>query len=68
MNTFGKQDIGQVNIFQLVYVYVKLMKTLREDGGTKIGDEVDSLVVHHIASCDEWQSEASPHGVAFENT
>ena len=25
-------------------------------------------MVHHNASCDEWQSEASCHGVVFENT
>ena len=67
INTFGKQGIGQVNIFQLVYVYVKLMKSLGEHGGTEIVDEVHSLIVHHIASYDEWQSGASCHSVAFEN-
>ena len=44
-----------------------MMKTLSEDGGLEIVDEVHSLVVDRISTCDEWQREASRHGAAFDN-
>ena len=61
IRTFGRQGIGQVNIFQLVYIYLKLMKTLGEDGGTEIIDEILTLIVNRISACDDWQAEASRH-------
>ena len=43
------------------------MKTLGEDGGTEIVDEIRILVVNRIPACNDWQAEASCHGVAFDN-
>ena len=64
--TFGKQGIGQVNIFQGEYVYVKMMRVLHEDGGAEIVDEVHGLVVQKLATSVEWQTEAARHGIPFD--
>ena len=68
-NTFGKQGIGQNNIFQAEYVYVKMLKVLHKDGGSEIIDEIHSLVVCKLRSSSNWQVEASiSNEVAFEET
>ena len=56
--TFGKQGIGQNNIFQGEYVYVKMIRTLHEDGGAEIVDTVHSCVVQRLTTSLEWQEEA----------
>ena len=64
--TFGKQGIGQNNIFQGEYIYVKMIRTLHEDGGATIVDAVHSCVVQKLTTSLEWQEESLKHGVAFE--
>ena len=67
--TFGKQGIGQTNIFQAIYVYVKMLKVLHEDGGSELLDVIHSLVIEKIVDSTEWQMEASTSNeTAFEET
>ena len=67
--TFGKQGIGHTNIFQAMYVYVKMLKILHEDGGSEMLDVIHGLVVEKIVDLTEWQMEASiSNTTAFEET
>ena len=43
--TFGKHGIGQCNVFQAAYVYVKMIKQLHEVGGAEIVDTVHKLLL-----------------------
>ena len=56
--TFGKQGIGQCNVFQAVFVYVKMIKILCEDGGAEILDTVHILVVENLVDNGNWQAYA----------
>ena len=68
IKTFGKQGIGQNSIFQAGYVYVKMIKTLHEDGGAEIVNTVHYLVTEKLAASSSWQMEASQsNGIAFEH-
>ena len=42
IKTFGKQGIGQCNVFQAAYVYVKMMKLLHEIGVSVCSHELFS--------------------------
>ena len=66
--TFGVQGIGHCNIFQAVYVYVKTLKILHEDGGAEIVDAVHTLVVDNLTTSCDWQEEASKSNeIAFND-
>ena len=56
-----------MNVFQGEYVYVKMVRTLHEDGGAEIVDTVHSLVVDTLRDSVEWQTEASRHGLACDD-
>ena len=46
-------------MFQAVFVYVKMIKILCEDGGAEILDTVHILVVENLVDNGNWQAEAS---------
>ena len=43
-NTFGEQGIGQANVFQAEFIYVKIL-TFHEDGRAKIMDAVLYILI-----------------------
>ena len=47
-------------------MYVKMIRTLHEDGGAEIVDAVHSCVVQKLTTSLEWQEESLKHGMAFE--
>ena len=52
-----------------MYVYVKMLKILHEDGGSEMLDVIHGLVVEKIVDLTEWQMEASiSNTTAFEET
>ena len=59
LKTFGKQGICQVNIFQAIFVYSKLIKTIKEQSGFELVDLIHQIVIGKLVSCETWQTEAN---------
>ena len=54
LKTFGKQGIGQVNIFQTIYVYAKMIKVIKEQFELELVDTIHQIVMEKLMSCESW--------------
>ncbi len=59
IKSLGKQGIRIVNIFQDIFVYAKMIKTMREEGGLKLIDTVHNIVMEKLLQFPIWQDEAA---------
>ena len=57
MKTFGKQGLNHSNISQAIFVYVKIIMMLKEEGGRKLVDAIHSIVMEKLLSSRSWQRE-----------
>ena len=53
-STFGEQGIGQANVFQAEFIYVKIL-TFHEDGRAKKMDAVHYILIPKLRESSEWQ-------------
>ena len=57
--SFGSQGQGNCTAFQMVFLFTKLVKLIKAEGGKDLMCEWYAHGVDHLMNCSDWQDEAS---------